>query len=487
MSGSSCLLAIVCVAVLFALLAGCSEGRDWPPKFIRSRIATTDSGWHSTTRGTVRLVWPHRGRWLVFRGDPDTYHFSTDGRTWTATEAVQAGRSHLIQGDTIYTRYSVLVEGAPKWVFDHFVAKGTVRGNTIAWGPPVKLDTRVGYYPDLQQDQAGYFTMTGRAANFTEVDGERKVTSTEVLWKRSRRPNDITEWCPDVRCIRHVGDSHVGKKWTQVGSTVHENVTLADGKSYVFGMMTVGGAGRLYGNLFDGTAWGAADAELAGGMSTWPGTDRRMCAVFDRPARILHLGYVDGEGGLWYRRATPPYGPKDWSPPLRLQPVRCFCVVLALDTSKTPADVYVLFGRTRYRGRDRRNTYGEIHLQRFDGQSWSEPVLVSEPETKDNWYPNMNADVRHGIGVLYLRGSEQTRGKNPPLDIRFATPGPVEAHRRASVYDTMPTGKPTRGIGLPFGVVAFRSHKPPVTPGRTDVAIAPRSAPTPAPRGSGRR
>jgi len=424
MNGSSCLLAIVCAAASASLWAGCSGGRDWPPKFLRSRVAVTESGWHSTTRGTVRLVWPHRGRWLVFRGDPDTYHFSADGKTWTTTEAVQASRSHLVRGDTIYTHYAVLVEPAPKWRFDHFVTKGRIGAEGITWDKPVKLDTRLGYYLDLQRDEAGHFTMTGRTANFTEVDGEREVTSTEVLWKRSKRPDDLSEWGPDVRCIRHVGDSHVGKKWTQVGSTVHENVTLEDGKSYVFGMMTVGGAGKLYGNLYDGTKWGAADTELAGDMSTWPGTDRRMCAVFDRAARVLHLGYVDRDGGLWYRRATPPYGPEDWSAPVRLQPYRCFCAVLALDTSRSPAHVYVLFGRTRYRGQDRRNTCGEIHLQRFDGRRWSEPVLVSEPGTKDNWYPNMNADVRDGIGVLYLRGSAETRGKDPPLDILFATPGP---------------------------------------------------------------
>jgi len=53
------------------------------------------------------------GGWLVFRGDPNTYHFSPDGETWTATEAPQASRSHLIEGDAIHTFYTVLVEPAP--------------------------------------------------------------------------------------------------------------------------------------------------------------------------------------------------------------------------------------------------------------------------------------------------------------------------------------------------------------------------------------
>ena len=61
----------------------------WPPDFIHSKIATTLGGYHSTTRGTIQLVFPQEGKWLVFRGDPDTYHFSEDGITWIATEAPQ--------------------------------------------------------------------------------------------------------------------------------------------------------------------------------------------------------------------------------------------------------------------------------------------------------------------------------------------------------------------------------------------------------------
>ena len=148
-----------------------------------------------------------------------------------------------------------------------------------------------------------------------------------------------------------------------------------------------------------------------------------MCAVFDRTSKVIHLAHVTSIGRLFYRSARPPYGAKDWSEPVQLQ-AKTFTVVLSLDTSHTPAHVYAVFGRTRYQGRDRRNTYGELQLQRFDGKAWTKPVLVSEPDTKDNWYPNMNADVRHGIGILYLKGSGRTRpGNKPPLDIMFATTG----------------------------------------------------------------
>ncbi len=411
---------------LLGVAAGCATDSPgaWPPQFTRSQVATTMGGYHSTTRGTTRLVFPHRGRWLVFRGDPNTYHFSQDAKTWTATEAPQASRSHLILGDTIHTFYTVLVEPAPKWVFDNFVCKGRIEGSTIRWDKPVKLDTRLSYYNNLKLDPTGHFTMTGRAVM---KDESGQIVGTEVLWKRTKRPGDFLDWGPDVRCVRHQGDAPIGDWWRKIGSTVHENIALEDGKSYVFGMITVDGAGKLYGNLFDGEKWFKEDTELADGMCTWAGTDRRMCAVFDRSAKILHLAYVNGAGRLFYRSAGPPYGPEDWSEPAELHS-KTFTVVLSLDGSRSPAHVYLLFGKTLYQGRDRRNTYGELHLQRFDGRSWSEPVLVSEPGTKDNWYPNMNEDLRCGIGVLYLKGSAQTReGDPPPLDIMFASTGPPKS------------------------------------------------------------
>jgi len=432
-------------------LVEAEEVAPWPTTFTHSKIATTLGGWHSTTRGTIRLVFPHEGKWLVFRGDPNTYHFSKDGITWTATEAPQASRSHLINGDTIYTFYTVLVEPEPKWIFDKFVCRGTISGTEIQWEEPHKIETRLGYYPDLKRDTNDYFTMTGRAALFDE---EGKFIGTEVLWKRTKRPNDISEWDPDVQYINHTSDRPVeGDKnsWKKIGSTAHENLTLEDGKSYAFAMMTVDGVGRLYGNLHDGERWKAEATELATGMSTWAGTDRRMCAAFDKSAKVIHLAYVDGKGNLWYRNAKTPYGADDWSKPLKLQDFRTFTVVLSLDTSHQPAHVYLLFGKTLFEGKDLRNTYGELYLQCFDGKSWSEPVMVSEPGTEDNWYPNMNADLKHGIGILYLKGSGRTRpGKKPPLDIMFAsTSAPQKPSRTMGslpgVTDVLVDGENCRG------------------------------------------
>ena len=103
---------------------------------------------------------------------------------------------------------------------------------------------------------------------------------------------------------------------------------------------------------------------------------------------------------------------------------KTFTTVLSLDTSRDPAHVYVLFGKTLFENKgDLRSTYGELYLQRSDGKTWTDPVLVSEPGTTENWYPNMNEDVSRGIGVVYLKGSGRTQTGKPPLDIIFASTG----------------------------------------------------------------
>ena len=116
-------------------------------------------------------------------------------------------------------------------------------------------------------------------------------------------------------------------------------------------MMTVGGVGRLYGNLFNGENWGEVETEIATKMSTWAGTDRRMCAVFDATANVIHLAYVNGEGNLFYRKAKTPYYTDDWSEPVQLQPFKTFTIVLSLDTSHRLAHVYALFGNTLFEGK----------------------------------------------------------------------------------------------------------------------------------------
>ncbi|MFQ6048076.1 MAG: hypothetical protein ACE5K7_01775, partial [Phycisphaerae bacterium] len=226
---------------------------------------------------------------------------------------------------------------------------------------------------------------------------------------------------PEVRCINHTGDPPNRRG---VGSTVHENVPVEDGKSYVLAMMTVEGVGKLFGNLYDGRSWGKQDFEIATDMSTVRGSDKRMCAAWEPAGRKLHVAYVDHQGRLFYRTCRSPYGPQNWSPAVQVVPDRTFCAVLSLDRSKRPAHVYICYGKTLYLDRrDQRHETGQLYLIRSDGRSWSQPLLVSEPGTRFNWYPNMNEHVGRNIGILYLKGGPDQKSKKPVMDIMFASTG----------------------------------------------------------------
>jgi len=405
------------------------------PQFKISKVFTTRGGIHTTTRGTIRLVFVHRGRWLVFHGGPNMYHFSPDGVHWTAGRIHQFdSRSYLIRGDKIYSFAHVDTDPDPtrrKMVAAAFC--GTIRGDRIEWGRPHFLPhLTIGYYVDLQQDSTGRFTATGRVPQF---DKSRKLTGITIGWARTVRPNDITEWQPQQRVIHHISDMK--------SSEVHENIPLEDGKSYVIAMLSVNGQGRLYGNLFDGRKWGAQDVLLAENMSTVRGTDKRMSAVWDPKAKVIHLAYVDHDNRLWYRTCKSPYRPEDWSKPVRLKPFKVFTCVLSIDTTKSPAHIWLLYGKTLFEHPDPRWQTGELYITGLDGKSWSEPVLVSEPGTRYNWYPNMNEDASEGIGVLYLKGvpKNQAAIKNTEFDIMFSCTGPPRSAAIAKPADVIVVGK----------------------------------------------
>ena len=382
--------------------------------FTVSKVFTTRGGVHSTTRGTIRRVFVHEGKWLVFHAVPNMYHFSSDGVHWTGQRIPQFdSHSYLIRGNTIYSFAQISDPETGRLVNATF--KGTICGEKITWGKPHRVPhLTLGYYPDLHQDSTGRFTVSGRVTRF---DDDGRLVGITIEWARSLYPNDITRWGPQQQVIRHISDMK--------SSEVHENIPLEDGKSYLIGMLSVNGEGRLYGNLFDGEKWGAEEVLLAENMSTVRGTDKRMSGVWDPKAKVIHLSYVDHDGQLWYRTCKSPYRPQDWSKPVKLKPFKVFTSVISLDTTKTPTHVWLLYGKTLFEHPDPRWQSGELYLMRFDGESWSEPVLVSEHGTKYNWYPNMNEDVSRGIGVLYLKGvpENQAAVKHTDFDIMFSSTG----------------------------------------------------------------
>ena len=382
-----------------------------------SRVYTTRGGIHTTTRGTIRLVFARDDGWLVFHGGPNMYHFSPDGVHWTGREISQfASRSNLVRESAVYGLARIDVDPDPE-SRDMVVAslQGSIHGEVIEWKEPIPVPhLTLAYYVDLRQDSSGRFTATGRVLH---RDDAGNVSGITVEWARSLRPHDISEWEPQRRAIHHVSDMK--------SSEIHENIPLDDGKSYVIAMLSVDGEGRLYGNLFDGEKRDD-DVLLAENMSTVRGSDKRMAAVWDPGTRTIHLSYVDHDSVLWYRTCSSPYRAEDWSDPVRLQPFKVFTNVMSLDTSRDPAQVCLLYGKTMFEHADPRWQSGELYVTKYGGGAWSEPVLVSEPSTTDNWYPNMNADVSRGIGVLYLRGvpEDQAAVKNTDFDIMFSSTGP---------------------------------------------------------------
>jgi hypothetical protein len=411
------------LVLLMSLLLGvAASGQVRTPRFVRSRIDQTLGGWHATTRGTVRLVHVHDGRWLVFRGGPNAYHVSRDGVTWARTEAEQASRSHYLDGDTIYTQYSIDTDPAPdKWDFVHFVATGTIADGAITWDPGVEVPMRLSYYPDIQRDGSGRFSMTGRAVMSSD-GGE--MTGEEMLWIRSQ-PGDFLKWEKEVRCFQHTGDPVAGR-WKQIGSVAHENLSLVGDRSYLLAMMTHKGKGLLLGRQHDGRGFVGEEVVLDERMSTWRGTDKRMSACFDAGSGTIHLVYVTHDGRVWYQSCSAPYGAEDWSTPRRIGAENSFTAVLSLDQSTRPARVWVLYGETRHLDpEDQRQAWGDLHLISRGEMGWSDPILVSEPGEHENWYPNMNEDVARGFGILYLAGGQEgpTQGGKRVLDIMFASTG----------------------------------------------------------------
>ena len=142
------------------------------PAFTISRIITSRAGIHTTTRGTIRLVFVHEGKWLVFHSGPNMYHFSSDGVHWTGEEITQFGsRNHLICGRTIYSFAPIDTDPDPeKHVMVKEAFRGTIRGETIELGEPHQVpQLTLGYYSDLQQDSTGRFTVSGRVPRFDDT------------------------------------------------------------------------------------------------------------------------------------------------------------------------------------------------------------------------------------------------------------------------------------------------------------------------------
>ena len=151
---------------------------------------------------------------------------------------------------------------------------------------------------------------------------------------------------------------------------------------------------------------------IAEDLTTVAGDDRRVAVQFDPTYKRLHLIYVDADNRLRYRHLDSPYRPSDWQPALSGPGAELlsgvFTAALSVDSSSKPYDLLVTYGVQKYLGEDLRRRTGELYARRFDGQKWQgDPVLLSQPGTIHNWYPNVNKDAKNGLCVLYSRSIDR--------------------------------------------------------------------------------
>jgi len=374
---------------------------------IREIEAAVDHS-HCTTRQFQHKTFHHEGIWFVFYSDGRDFRYQTSedgGRTWQrAGEPVAPAPNGstsfdlLIKGDEIYVshafyplgRYDVNApyakEPARREEYRHEgrVKKGRIEGRTIRW----LADVDPGFTPDysnLVQDAFGYFWVFTRE-------------SQQGVAYRSRRPNDIGEWGPKTVCI------------PESGRHALDAAALDEGRLYTVSMLTTDG--RLYGNLYDGREWGSKGVLLADDVTRVAGDDRRLALEFDPTRNRLHLVYVDAQNKLRYRFLDAPYRPEDWRPRVSESGLEIaagvFTCALSVDTSRAPYGLVITYGLEKHLGGDKRERTGELHARRFEGEEWQgQAVLVSQPDTIHNWYPNVNQDVSHGLCVMYSRSVDE--------------------------------------------------------------------------------
>jgi hypothetical protein len=409
-------IAVRCAAVWTSLIGVASTQAGLVP-VVREIESSVDHN-HCTTRQFQHMCFKHGGTWFVFYSDGKDFVFQTsvdEGRSWErgplpVATAPNGSTSHdiLRVGDEVIMsyvhyplgRYDVTAPYARdpsrrhEYTFEGRIKKARIEGRRIAWGEEVAPGFRADY-GNLVRGDDGYLWL------FSRDEGRGIV-------RRSRRPDDITGWQPMAVCIPNEGRHAM------------DATALDAGNLYVASVLTTGG--ELVGNLFDGTEWTSEATLLDGNMTKTAGDDRRLAMEFDPTAGRLHLAYVDADSRLRYRCLERPYESENWRPPLS-RPAKklaenVFTCALSVDSSRQPYGLIVTYGVQKHVGNDRRERTGELYARRLDGTgTWiGGALLVSQPGTIHNWYPNVNRDAREGLCVMYSR-SVNRRSLGKPLAV----------------------------------------------------------------------
>lgn len=410
-------IVIVTVSMVGVSLTRAVSGQEAVAQVSVSEIDGPIDHNHCTTRQFQHMSFQYEGIWFVFYSDGKYFQYQTSddgGKSWAkAKEAIATAPNGstsfdvLRVGETVYVshvhyplgRYNVNAPYAKdparraEYTSEGRIKVGRIDGRSIHW----KQDVDPGFVPDycnLVRDSNGFLWVFTR-------ENETGIVH------RSRAAHDVQSWGSKQTCIgvqgRHALDA----------------AALDDGKLYAVSMLTTGG--KLFGNLYDGSAWVRDPILLADGLTTVAGDDRRMAVEFDPTQKKLHLIYVDADNRLRYRYLNSPYGQSDWSPALSEVGLEIaenvFTAALSVDTSTAPYGLVVTYGIEKYLGQDKRRRSGELFIRRFGGEKWlSRPLLVSQPGTIHNWYPNVNHDASKGSCVLFSRSIDK-RNMAVPLAV----------------------------------------------------------------------
>ena len=364
---------------------------------------------HCTTRQFQHKTFFHEGVWFVFYSDGADFYYQTSndmGETWQlAREPIDQapnGSSSfdlIKKGNKVYIchafyplgRYDVNAPYAKdpsrrgEYRSEGRVKEGHIEGREIIWTADINPGFSIDY-SNIEQDSDGYFWVFARK-------------SQQGVVYRSQRPNDIREWLPGSICL------------PQKGRHAFNAATMNEGALYIVSMLTE--EGKLFGNLFDGQTWGEEAVLIADDVTKVAGDDRRLSLEFDSSLKRLHLIYIDAESILRYRFLDAPYQSEHWEPGLSEVGMELgtniFTCALSMDKSLTPYGLVISYGKEKHSGKDKRERTGELYTRRLDGQEWQgEEILMSQPGSIHNWYPNVNQDCSDGLCLMYSRSVDES-------------------------------------------------------------------------------
>ena len=395
------------------IISGCYEASGPQNEFVQTVELDTTTHPHSTTRQFQRMVFFADNQWFVFYSDGADclYKVSIDGVSWSTPHIMDKGiggssNIDVTYRDNLFYYFNSLdVNPDPdKRKMALFAQKGSVGDQHIEWGEKYRV---------FKNDDSDYNFMYSSVS--MDPDGILWAASRhwshsghfhDVVVSRTLQPFNITSWSPGMASL----------KTNDPKSLAPQIIGLGAGKAYLTGKATE--KGKIFGNFYDGVRWDNKD-QMVGESTTVGGDDKRMSMVYEpgneSSTGRVHLVYIDDKDHVRYRVLSVPDGVPNWTPPLdqsgelvvkdsKGRPINAFSCILSIDSSEQPALIYLLYGETKWRGKDPRAIRGELRLTRNADGIWSNrSLLMSEYGEKHNIYPNMNENTDKKIGILYTK------------------------------------------------------------------------------------